>query len=256
MEMNRLADLKAEKEKSEKLLKKILNPATIRAQTQKMAKHEAKRQKMFDEYNHQISFRADQLPITKINYVVNPNKEATMNITRGDNPLNLIVHPNFRLKTLGFCEWLEAKKLGLPPPPVLATFGITAEERKEKVFRFYKRQGLVIREPESVIFFYNGNLDLVFQREEEFYLATIAQLIRPLRSIQRDTLKAKKMFTKLELTIEARDDAAQARDIVMKGLSECKASESNIRHIQVKDIVKEVEDYLKTYSSVEMDISW
>nr|GEV14627.1 phospholipase-like protein [Tanacetum cinerariifolium] len=35
----------------------------------------------------------------------------------------------------------------------------------------------------------------------------------------------------------------------VKGLSKCKASESNIRRIQVKDIVKEVEDYLKTYSS-------
>nr|GEU48664.1 hypothetical protein [Tanacetum cinerariifolium] len=42
----------------------------------------------------------------------------------------------------------------------------------------------------------------------------------------------------------------------MKGLSECKALESNVRRIQVKDIVKEVKDYLKTYSSVRMDISW
>ncbi|GJR91869.1 hypothetical protein Tco_0215880 [Tanacetum coccineum] len=41
----------------------------------------------------------------------------------------------------------------------------------------------------------------------------------------------------------------------MKALSECKALESNIRRIQVKDIVKEVEDYLKTYSSARMDIS-
>ncbi|GJW43507.1 hypothetical protein Tco_0072306, partial [Tanacetum coccineum] len=41
----------------------------------------------------------------------------------------------------------------------------------------------------------------------------------------------------------------------MKRLSEYKASESNIRRIRVKDIVKEVEDYLKTYSSVKMDIS-
>ncbi|GJS65394.1 hypothetical protein Tco_0679958 [Tanacetum coccineum] len=39
-------------------------------------------------------------------------------------------------------------------------------------------------------------------------------------------------------------------------LSECKASESNVRRIQVKDIVKKVEDHLKTYSSAEMDISW
>ncbi|GJQ89140.1 hypothetical protein Tco_0000279 [Tanacetum coccineum] len=42
----------------------------------------------------------------------------------------------------------------------------------------------------------------------------------------------------------------------MKGLSECEASESNVRRIQVKDIVKEVKDYLKTYSSAGMDISW
>ncbi|GJV93424.1 hypothetical protein Tco_1541237 [Tanacetum coccineum] len=39
-------------------------------------------------------------------------------------------------------------------------------------------------------------------------------------------------------------------------LTECKASASNLRRMQDKDIVKEVEDYLKTYSSTEMDISW
>ncbi|GKA92839.1 hypothetical protein Tco_0814764 [Tanacetum coccineum] len=42
----------------------------------------------------------------------------------------------------------------------------------------------------------------------------------------------------------------------LRGLFECKALESNIRRIRVKDIVKEVEDYLKTYSSAGMDISW
>nr|GEW00828.1 dol-P-Man:Man(6)GlcNAc(2)-PP-Dol alpha-1,2-mannosyltransferase [Tanacetum cinerariifolium] len=40
-----------------------------------------------------------------------------------------------------------------------------------------------------------------------------------------------------------------------EGLAECKASASNLRCIQVKDIVKEVEDHLKTYSSAGMDIS-
>ncbi|GKB27473.1 hypothetical protein Tco_0866874, partial [Tanacetum coccineum] len=43
---------------------------------------------------------------------------------------------------------------------------------------------------------------------------------------------------------------------VMNGLSECKASECNVIRIQVKDIIKEVEDHLKTYSSAGMDISW
>ncbi|GJS32091.1 hypothetical protein Tco_0530473 [Tanacetum coccineum] len=44
--------------------------------------------------------------------------------------------------------------------------------------------------------------------------------------------------------------------LAVKGLSECKASESNIRRNQVKDIVKKVEDYLKTYSSAGIDNSW
>ncbi|GJR64792.1 hypothetical protein Tco_0010857 [Tanacetum coccineum] len=67
------------------------------------------------------------------------------------------------------------------------------------------RKGLVIREPESGAFFYDGNFDMTSAGTE--------------------------------------------------GLAECKASASNLRRIQVKDIVKEVEDYLKTYSSARMDIS-
>ncbi|GKD90462.1 hypothetical protein Tco_1365969, partial [Tanacetum coccineum] len=41
---------------------------------------------------------------------------------------------------------------------------------------------------------------------------------------------------------------------MIKGLADSKASASNLRDIQVKDIVKEVEDYLKTYSPAKMDI--
>ncbi|GKD09081.1 hypothetical protein Tco_1188766 [Tanacetum coccineum] len=181
--------------------RKLLNPATLKAQAQKWTKHKAKKAKMMEEYNHQISYGADPLPITKISYVVNSRKEATMKITRGNNPLNLIVHPNFRLKTLGFSEWLEAKRLRLPPPLKHATFGLTTKEKKGK------RTELIIGEPLS-----SG------LRGEE------------------DQLSAK-------------------HKLAVKGLSECKALESNMRLIQVKDIVKEVEDYLKTYSSARMDIS-
>ncbi|GJX87222.1 hypothetical protein Tco_0339236 [Tanacetum coccineum] len=80
----------------------MFNQAPLKAQAQKWTNHEAKKARMMEEYNHPISFRADQMPIIKISYVVNPNKEATMKITRCDNPLNLVVHPNFRLKTLDF----------------------------------------------------------------------------------------------------------------------------------------------------------
>ncbi|GKA56847.1 hypothetical protein Tco_0755919 [Tanacetum coccineum] len=181
-EMKRLADLKAKKEKSEQEIRKMFNQATLKAQAQKWTEHEAKKVKMMEEYNHLISFKADKLPIIKISYVVNPNKEATMKITKGDNPLNLIVHPKFRIKTMGFIEWLEAIKLGLPPPPALATFRMTAEDKKRKRTKILEqvfvkenvvvdgmhrnlippleiegKKGLVIREPKSWIFYYNGN---------------------------------------------------------------------------------------------------
>ncbi|GJW07433.1 hypothetical protein Tco_1569856 [Tanacetum coccineum] len=205
-EMKRLADLKDVKEKSEESLKKMFNSATVKAQTQKWVEHEEKRRHLIRRY--------------------------TMRITRDKDPLNVTVYKKFRLKTLGFSEWLEAKKPGVPPPHELANFEISSEDKKRKMTEILKevfvkddivvdgmhrnvipptgvegRRGLVIRELKAVIFYYNGNYDLVFQRQLEFHLATTIQL-------------------------------------VMKGLSEC------------KDIVKEVEDYLKTYSSAGMDNRW
>nr|GEX91345.1 hypothetical protein [Tanacetum cinerariifolium] len=79
-------------------------------------------------------------------------------------------------------------------------------------------RGRVIREPESGIFYYNGNFDLVFQREEEFHLATTAQLIRLHGAIQRGNPEAEEMFKKKEMIIEARNDANQARKIVQDNL--------------------------------------
>ncbi|GJU87270.1 hypothetical protein Tco_1294816 [Tanacetum coccineum] len=82
-------------------------------------------------------------------------------------------------------------------------------------------KGKVITEPESGILFYNGNFDYVFQRENEFHLATTAQLIRQLKNIQRTTLKAEEMFQTLQLTIEARNDVEQARIIIRDNLDDC-----------------------------------
>ncbi|GJS41670.1 hypothetical protein Tco_0566713 [Tanacetum coccineum] len=58
-----------------------------------------------------------------------------------------------------------------------------------------------------------------------------------------------------------RNDIVDARKIDLDnldnlGLGECKASTSNLRRIQVKDIIKNVKDYLKTCSLAGMDISW
>nr|GEX05414.1 hypothetical protein [Tanacetum cinerariifolium] len=56
------------------------------------------------------------------------------------------------------------------------------------------------------------------------------------------------------ITLSA-DSLSAKHQRAIKGLVECKASVSNLRRIQVNDIVKEVKDYLKTYSSARMDIS-
>ncbi|GJY16706.1 hypothetical protein Tco_0387128 [Tanacetum coccineum] len=151
-EMKRLATLKVEKEKSEKKLKKWI----------------------------------------EIHALASKNKTKS----------NDILFRNLKAKF----EWIktQAGKLGIPPPPELTLFGLSAAEKKRKrsseiiqeVFvkedivvdgmhrnlipppRVEGSRRLVIKEPESRIFFYNGNFNLVFQREEEFHLATTDQLIR------------------------------------------------------------------------------
>ncbi|GJV49876.1 hypothetical protein Tco_1440088 [Tanacetum coccineum] len=183
-EMKRLADLKAKKEKYGESLKKIMNPATIKAQAQKMAEYEAKK-KMFDKYDHHITHIANQLPITKITYKVNF-------LGKRDSP---------RLKTPGFSEWLEVHAL------VSKTKEDIVVDRMHKnlipPLKVEGRKRLVITEPRSRVFFYNGNFDLVFQREEEFHLATTPQLIRLHNGILRGNPKAEEFFKKLELTIES-----------------------------------------------------
>nr|GEX27824.1 hypothetical protein [Tanacetum cinerariifolium] len=131
----KLADLKAEKEKSEKKLKKVMTPAEIQAQAQKLAEYETKRAKMLAEYNHYITYRADKLPITKISYKIHKvSKDATMRIKRNNQPLskaNDILLKNLKAKF----EWIksQAGKLGIPPPPELTTFGLFAAKKKRKI---------------------------------------------------------------------------------------------------------------------------
>ena len=271
-EIQRLADLKTENEKNEEALQKLLrNQASIEAQKQKMAEHEANRSKMLREYNDCLNQRVDERPITKISYRILSSKEASMRITRGNNPLDVIVYPNFKLKTLGFSEWLEvhalaskmkgkaidlllqslrakfdwvtsrAKALGIPPPSELTN---PAESKKRKrtadilkevfvqddvvVDGMHRNlvpppgvtgmKGLVITEPEHGIFYLNGNFDLVFQRISKFHLATTPQLIRLQQGIIRGTPDADAVFNQLEFEIEARNDAAKAREIVKDNL--------------------------------------
>nr|GEU93963.1 hypothetical protein [Tanacetum cinerariifolium] len=128
-----------------------MTPDQLKAQEEELVTYEAKRAKISDEYNHCINFRDDPLPITKFSYRVNNStKEATMRITRNNQPLNL----------------------------------------------------------------------KIYDKENEFHLATTAQLIKIQNAIKVESVIA------------------------------------SLRRIQVRDIIKKVKDYLKTYSSAGMDISW
>ncbi|GKB00860.1 phospholipase-like protein [Tanacetum coccineum] len=56
--------------------------------------------------------RADPLPITKICYRINNSiKEASMIITRDNQPLNLTVYDKFVQRMLGFSEWVKVHAL-------------------------------------------------------------------------------------------------------------------------------------------------
>ncbi|GJV14140.1 hypothetical protein Tco_1359463 [Tanacetum coccineum] len=85
-------------------------------------------------------------------------------------------------------------KLGIPPPPQLTASDLPSAEKKRKrgVEEIIGSAGLVIREPESGIFVYNGNFDMVFQRENEFHLVTTAQLIRIQNAIKMEYAKGLK----------------------------------------------------------------
>ncbi|GKG03427.1 hypothetical protein Tco_0311063 [Tanacetum coccineum] len=127
--------------------------------------------------------------------------------------------------------------------PELTTFRLTAEDKKRKRTEFIKEvfvtgdvrvngmdrnlilplgvlpiKGLVINEPESGIFFMNGNTEIGFQRESEFHLTPTTELIRLQKQIKVDSEIAKEILSRMNYVIEARSDCTQAREIVKKNL--------------------------------------
>ncbi|GKE60821.1 hypothetical protein Tco_1511188 [Tanacetum coccineum] len=226
----RLANLKAEREKSEKKLKK-LSLADIQAQAQKLAKFEAKRKKLLDEYNHYITYRADKLLITKIIYKIDRvTKDATMRIERNKQPLSLTVHENFKLKQLGFNEWIEihalasktqAEKLDIHPPSELTAFGLSAAEKKRKrsleiIHEVFVKDNIVVDgmqrnlvPPRGV----EGARGLVIKDLNQGSSSTMT-----LERHSGGSPEAEEMFAKLELTIKARNDVTEARKVVKGNL--------------------------------------
>ncbi|GJY75650.1 hypothetical protein Tco_0480766 [Tanacetum coccineum] len=269
-ELIRLIELVADKGKGkaqvsdDDQLKQLIPFMDEEGSAAELAAYEAKRAKMLKEYNHCISFRDDPLPITKISYRVNNStKEATMRITRNNQPLNYRIYDKFILKILGFSKWLEvfdvasknqnksndqliknlkakfqwvathAGKLGIPPPPKLTAFKFPSPEKKTSTKK--KRRVKVIHE--------------VFVKDIMVVDGMNRKLVPPTRVVGSLGLAECKASARNEGLVGCKASASY------EGLAECKASASNLRCIQVRDIIKEVKDYLKTYSSAGMDIN-
>ncbi|GKD24554.1 hypothetical protein Tco_1230768, partial [Tanacetum coccineum] len=79
-------------------------------------------------------------------------------------------------------------------------------------------EGLVIKEPESGIFYMNRNTDVVFQRESEFHLPPTDKLIRIQNQIKVNSEIASEMYRSMNYVIEARDDCIAARKTVQENL--------------------------------------
>ncbi|GJZ29306.1 hypothetical protein Tco_0573953 [Tanacetum coccineum] len=86
----------------------------------------------------------------------------------------------------------NAKKVGVPPPPELATFD-GMNWNLTPPTGIIPIDGLVIAEPKSGIFFMNKNTDVAFQRESEFHLTLTVQLIRIQNQIKIDSEVANEM---------------------------------------------------------------
>ncbi|GJX86727.1 hypothetical protein Tco_0337501 [Tanacetum coccineum] len=142
-EAKRLADLKAEREKSKKKLK-MLTLAQLRAQEEELVEIEVKicqhMNKMRDKYNHCINFRDIPLPITKFNYRVNKTSKITTIewlelhalALKKQNDTNDQLLKNLKAKF----QWVEtaAGKLSIAPPPQLTTFELPLAKYKRKEY--------------------------------------------------------------------------------------------------------------------------
>ncbi|GJV81697.1 hypothetical protein Tco_1517567 [Tanacetum coccineum] len=172
-----------------------------------------------------------------------------MRTVRNNQLLNLIVYEKFMLKKLGVTEWLESHALAsnsqtksndLHLKNLKAKLqwdkkaGLKRKRRAELIHEVFVKEDIMVDRMHE-------NLVPPLRREEEFHLENTPQLTRIQNDIKRTHQRPRKCTT--NSTFE------------QEGLAQCKASASNLRRIQVKDIVKEVEDYLKTYSSVGMDMS-
>ncbi|GJT78605.1 putative reverse transcriptase domain-containing protein [Tanacetum coccineum] len=200
-----------------------------------------------------------------------------MRITRNNQSLNYKVYKDFRLKTLGFTEWLElhnlasksqgatvdqllknlkakfkwidptADKLGITSPPQLTDFEFPHADLKRKRIAEILQEGVtsatsskVIKELEEGILYFNGNFDLVFRRRSEYALASTVQLIRIQNLIKINSEYAQEVYENLIFQIESRPDFVEAREIVEMNLDGLE--DSTVTYTEVSSPFEDLSD--------------
>ncbi|GJY40267.1 hypothetical protein Tco_0427537 [Tanacetum coccineum] len=217
----------------------MMTPEQLKAQEEKLAVIEAKQGKMMDEYNHFINFKDDPLPVTNFSYRTSKStKIASMRVTRNKKPLNYKIFDNFKLKELGFSEWLElhdhaskkknasndldwvattAGKLGIRPLSQLISFETTPAEKNRKrkaevIQEVFVKENIMVDDMQRNLSLPKGVVG------RACLLASTTQLIRIQNLINVDSEYAHQLYDELIYDIESRPDFIQAREVVAKNL--------------------------------------
>ncbi|GKA55217.1 glycine-rich domain-containing protein 1 [Tanacetum coccineum] len=207
---------------------------------------EAGQQRQVVVRSFQIAIHLDLMLILKLAAIVFLfNQDGSRKGLSYSSFLSLIYFNNYANKTLR----LEKLSLVLPetPPYVLRQFsgcaviGNSGDLLKTKFEKEIDSYDVVLRE--------NGApIQITVEVVESLY-ATQIPIEDQVEMVQQAPAECK--------ASEGNEDPLSAKhQRLIKGLVDGKALASNLKDIQVKDIVKEVEDYLNTYSPAEMDIRW
>ncbi|GJT30246.1 hypothetical protein Tco_0910521 [Tanacetum coccineum] len=114
----------------------------VMAQAYKIAEYKAKRAKMIDEYNHQITHRADQLSNHKDQLESILPRKQLCGSPENKSKSNDILLQNLRAKF----QWVltQSKKLGVPPPTEVSTFENAIQRGTPEAEELFKKLKVTI----------------------------------------------------------------------------------------------------------------
>ncbi|GJY81465.1 zinc finger, CCHC-type containing protein [Tanacetum coccineum] len=162
-----------------------------------------------------------------------------MRIERYNQPLSLTVIEKFGLKQLGFTEWIEIHALASKGKSKASDTLLRSLKAK---FKWVKTQAGKLGLTPPVELTEVGLTPAERKRKRSSEIIKEGEIVGPIKPAECKASEG------------SEDQLSAKHQLMIKGLAESIASASNLRDIQVRDIIKKVEDYLKTYSPIEDDI--